>query len=79
MGFDEIIALENIKKEEMSKMDKIREQRQICAVIICGVIYDGLKLTQAEHVFVDRIKRSMKPISEHALSALKKIEERRWR
>ena len=78
MTFDEIVAYEIYKKEEMSNMEKIRYQRQVCSVIISGKLFDRLELEPWELQLAHNVQRRMTPAPEKIVKKLEKIEERRW-
>lgn len=76
--FNEIIAIAKFRKQEDSKVDQIREQRRLAGEILAGRVFHGMELTLAEERFVRDCNRSMCPLSAPALSALTKINKRRW-
>jgi len=76
--FNEIIAMAEINKKEADNLGRIREQRQLAGEILAGVLFNGFHLTETELAFVYRCNRSMRPVDEPTLSALRKINERRW-
>lgn len=75
--FDEIIARE-IKKAELSALDALREQRQLCGEVFAGVLYHGFKISEAEERFVRRCNRVMMPLDNPTLACLRILNARRW-
>lgn len=78
MTFDEIIAINKFRRAEDSKLNAIRHQRQLAGEILAGRLYHSFELTETEERFVLACNRSMVPIKAYQLSALEKINERRW-
>ena len=77
--FEEIVAAtKQNNKEELSKMEQVRHQRQLAGEILAGRMFDGFELSEAEERFVLSCNRAMQPIKSYQLSALEKINKRRW-
>lgn len=73
-----IIAINRFRKEEETKLEKIRHQRQLASEIFAGRLYHGLELSETEERFVLACNRSMKPLDDQTFSVLEKINKRRW-
>lgn len=78
MTFNQIIAINRFRKEEDSKLEKIRRQRQLAGEVLAGRLYHGIELSETEERFVLACNRSMKPLDDQTFSALEKINKRRW-
>jgi len=79
MSFDDILETQKYNKRTRSKLDKIRNQRQLASEILAGMLYHGFKLSEQEERFVLACNRSMRPIDDpEIMSTLIKINKRRW-
>ena len=77
--FEEIVAMtKQHNKEDLAKLEQIRHQRQLAGEILAGRMFHGFELSEAEERFVLLCNRAMRPIKSYQLSALEKINKRRW-